>query len=806
MKRIYLIIWIVISITIVSTGTAAVDPPTPPSSAPQAAKDLDKVPLQNLQNTTQFQDMEGDVPDAAVTVGGILLEKGTRKVLSGITIYIRAGSGKKILATLTTDKKGEFQCRLDPGDYTLIIAAVGYDKFEEEIHVTVDKENYLKLRLVPLTISPYEIIVRERKESSEVSNQQLNTEEFNQIPGTSRDVLSSIKNLPGVASVSVFNGYGNGIVIRGSAQEDSLFLVNNHAMGNYSITTGFYHFGGIESIIEPELIESVDYIAGGFSAEYGDALGGVVSLNVKDPRTDRLGGYANLSVLSTSFMLEGPINDKDSFAVSLKRGFLGWYIETVEDFNDDDDNNIDYVEYPTYYDGSIIYRHAFSKDHDLKITTVAKSDSMDIKGDVDFVSERSSGHNYYKERFISMIGEWDYRTDKFRSTFSPVISYSYADAHISDRAYHKQFFDTYALNEKLEYQLSDAQRLIGGIGLKMIAAKIDSYSFALQKEGELPNPEYDREMRLEKDFFFYYPSLFLMDQIRLGRFTLTPGLNTIYDTHNEQALADPRFSLKYQLTEDTALKGATGLYSKMPLYDESVAPWGTKGLKPEKSIHGILGVEHQFNENITLDVQTYYKSFYDMVVRIDDLDPSRYDNVGSGHAYGAEILLRHQMTDHFFGWLSYAYSVARRKDGPGEDERYFDSDIPHNLTAVVSYKPNRYWSFGLKYTYASGLPYNDVDLDTLETLYDADTDTYYPLYYGPINNGRLKDRQQLDLRIDKYWIFNNFILSTYLDVRNVLQNKNIIGKAYNKDYSQREDALSIDSYIPLVFLGLKLDF
>lgn len=795
-------IHLMLLITLVMVGIAAAD----------IRQDLsDDAPPAFIGDTGKLYSQREDAvqaqkDDTRRTVKGILLEKGTRKALPDTTLYIRKASKKQILETLATDKTGEFQCRLEPGKYTMIIAAVGYDKFEEDFEIKEGVDNHLALRLVPLTISPYQIIVREQKQNSEVSNQQISVEEINQIPGTNRDVLASIKNLPGVASVSVFNGYGNGIVIRGSAQEDSLFLANDHSIGDYSITSGFYHFGGIESIIEPELIESIDYLAGGFSAEYGNALGGVVSLNVKDPRTDRFGGFANLGFLSTSFMLEGPISDKDSFAVSLKKGFLGTYIQVVEDLDDDSDNNLNFVQYPDYYDGSAIYRHAFSKNNDFKFTTVAKSDAMEVKGDVDFVSERSSDKNIYKDRFITMIGEWDYRTDEFRSLFSPMITYSYSNAYLGDRAYHKQFFDTYDFSEKAEYQLNAAHRLKGGVGLKLINAKIDSYSFAIQKEGEIPNPNYDEEMRLQKNFFFYYPSLFLMDQIQLGRFTLTPGLNTIYDSHNDHVLVDPRFSLKYQLTKETSLKGATGLYSKMPLYDESVAPWGTKGLQPEKSIHGIVGVEHQFGENITLDLQTYYKSFYDMVVRIDEMDSSRYGNDGSGYAYGAEILLRHQMTDHFFGWISYAYSVARRKDGPDEEERYFDSDIPHNLTTVVSYKPNRYWSFGLRYVYASGLPYIDTDLNELETLYDADSDTYYPLYDGPINNGRLKARQQLDFRIDKYWIFNNFILSTYLDVRNVLQYKNVIGKAYNKDYSQSEDAYSIDSYVPLVFLGLKFDF
>jgi outer membrane receptor protein involved in Fe transport len=758
-------------------------------------KSLDKqskIPVEKKKKTQTFP------------VKGLLLEKGTRRALTGITLYIRKIGSRKIVETLTTDVDGRFQCRLTSGKYTIIIAAVGYDKLEEDIKVGANSDKYLILRIVSVTTDPYQIIVRSQKKSAEVSKQQLNTEEAIQIPGASRDALSSIKSLPGISSSSVFNGYGNGIVIRGSSQEDSSFLVNNHAIGNFSKTGGLYHFGGFESIIEPELIESIDYIAGGFSAEYGNALGGVIDLNVKDPRTDRFGGFANLSMLSTSLMLEGPIGEKDSIAVSFKRGFLDQYIKWAESFNEEDDSGSEFIEYPNYYDGTAIYRHLFSKDNDFKLTAVGKSDSVEAEDDTDYVSERSSNRALLEDKYISLMGEWDFKNDGFRSILSHMITYSYSNEFYGDRAYHRQSFDTYELKQKIEYGLNQTHQLKAGVSLRINQAKVDSYSSTTPKEGEVYDKDYDIEIRLKKDFTFYYPSLFLMNQFEIGRFSLTPGIHGLYDSHNEHALVDPRFSLIYRLTEDTSLKGATGLYSQIPQYDECVEPWGTEGLKPEKSIHGILGVNHRLNENITLDIQTYYKSFYDLAVRIDDADPTRFGNDGSGYAYGTEILLRHQMTDHFFGWVSYTYSVAIRKDGPDKDERYFDSDMPHNFIAVASYKPNRYWSFGLKYQYASGLPYTDL-LHT-ETVYDVDKDTYYPFYNGPINEDRLDAHQQLDFRIDKYWIFNNFILSTYLDVRNVLQTKNIFTKVYNKDYTQSEEFLNISSQIPMIFLGLKFDF
>jgi hypothetical protein len=744
---------------------------------------------------------EGENPAGAaslIEVDGRVFEKGSRKPLAQISVYVKEDQSAQIRATLTTDEYGRFEARLPAGAYHLIIAAMGYDKLEKKIEIEGSPLEDLKLWLIPKVVNPYQIVVRQKKPSVEVSSQHLSGQEADQTAGSSRDVLTTIKNMPGVSSVTAFNGYGNGLIIRGSEQEESIVAIGDHSIPAY------YHFGGFESILEPELVASIDYIAGGFSAEYGDALGGVVALNVRQPRSDRMGGYVNLSWMSASFLLEGPLGEKDSLAFGMKRGFLDYYVRQVEKVDEDNEDRIDYVEYPAYYDATALYSHAIASDNRIKLIGIGSSDRLELIQDDDTVSERYSDRTTYSNQFATLIGEWERQEGGLKSVLSPMATHYRLKVDQGERAYFKQRVNRFALSEKLIYHPNPTHRWSGGLRLTLDNADLDANYFAPPKEGEISYDYYDQELRTDRQITLFYPAVFIMDQIQHGAWTLTPGLNASYDTYNEHELVDPRLSLKYRLTSTTALKGATGLYSRRPGLDESVAPWGTRGLKPERSIHGVLGVEQRLSDNLFLDIQGYYKHLDDLVVRIDDSDPSRYANKGSGRVYGAEILLRHQMTDNFFGWFSYTYSVARRKDGPGEAERYFDNDITHNLKTVLNYKPSRYWSFGLRYEYASGRPYTDL-LD-VETVYDVDSDTYRPVYDGSINNKRLRPHHQLDLRIDKYWLFNHFILSTYIDVRNVFQSKNEIGIDYNIDYTDNEKVYSVSSTVPLIFLGLKVDF
>jgi outer membrane receptor for Fe3+-dicitrate len=364
--------------------------------------------------------------------------------------------------------------------------------------------------------------------------------------------------------------------------------------------------------------------------------------------------------------------------------------------------------------------------------------------------------------------------------------------------------DSFALNEKAEYRLNDNHKFKGGLRMDYVKVGLDSDSMVLEKEGEISYDHTDLELKINKDFSFFYPTFYMMDQITLGSFTVTPGVHYFKDTYNHHDLIDPRLSVRYNLNKETTLKTAWGIYSQMPQYDEFIEPWGTKGLEPERAVHTVAGIEHYFTDSLYLDIQAYRKTFSNLVVRESADNPTSYSNSGKGKSYGAEIMLRQNMTDRFFGWVSYSYAVAKRTDGNGKPERYFDMDTPHNLVGVLNYKPNRNWSFGVRYQYVSGTPY--TDLMNVDTRYDVDNDTYVPLYTGTVNTDRLKSHQQVDFRIDRYWLFDDYVLSTYLDFRNVFQNKYVTSKAYNEDYTASEDVVSVDSEIPLIFVGMKIDF
>jgi hypothetical protein len=178
--------------------------------------------------------------------------------------------------------------------------------------------------------------------------------------------------------------------------------------------------------------------------------------------------------------------------------------------------------------------------------------------------------------------------------------------------------------------------------------------------------------------------------------------------------------------------------------------------------------------------------------------PLLYNNRGTGHVYGAEVLIRHDLNANLTGWIAYTLSRANRIDSDSDDERLFDYDQTHILTVVASYVLPRNWLVSGRFRLVSGNPNTPV----VRSVYDVDSDFYQPVF-GGVNSDRDAPFHQLDLRIDKRWIYQNWIFGAYLDIQNVYNKANAEGVSYNFDYSESKN----ETGLPLLTIfGLKAEF
>jgi outer membrane receptor protein involved in Fe transport len=237
---------------------------------------------------------------------------------------------------------------------------------------------------------------------------------------------------------------------------------------------------------------------------------------------------------------------------------------------------------------------------------------------------------------------------------------------------------------------------------------------------------------------------------------------------------NPRLTARVRLARATWLKAGVGVFSQDPQPPDYNPAFGNPNLRPESALHTALTVEQGIMPGMMLELTGFYKYLYDLgapsgnyVRRDGQMVAERIASDGIGRIYGGEALLRQSISKWFFGWVSYTIMRSERKDCASCGWRLFDFDQTHVLViALHAYLP-RGWEAGLRFRYISGVPYTPA----YGGWYDADSDVYSPAR-GPVNTARLDAYHSLDLRIDKTFNFQRWVLTVYLDVLNVYNHQN----------------------------------
>jgi outer membrane receptor protein involved in Fe transport len=275
----------------------------------------------------------------------------------------------------------------------------------------------------------------------------------------------------------------------------------------------------------------------------------------------------------------------------------------------------------------------------------------------------------------------------------------------------------------------------------------------------------------------------------------------------EQTLVQPRLTSRLELASSFTVKGGAGLYSQQPSIDELVAPFGNPDLLAERASHFSFGLELRALPHLNIDLTGFYKRLSQLVSRTEAVAPDpaggparrlQFDNGGLGRVYGAELTVRHEPFAGFSGWLAYTLSRSLRTDGGQTEERLFDFDQTHILTAVASYAFGRNWQLGGRFRLVSGNPRTPV----IGASFNNGTDAYDPVY-GAVNSERHGPFHQLDLRLDKRWVYQHWMLNLYLEVQNVYDRKNPEGVSYSFDFRESKAQAGLPI---LPILGLKAEF
>lgn len=672
-----------------------------------------------------------------------------------------------------TDADGRYELRgVAEGKVRLIIVAAGYIRSDRVVELKPDKQLEIDAWPRRESSNPYRTVVTvERESMPEVVEHSLGLDEVKKIPGTQGDALKAILSFPGVARAPFNSGL---LAIRGSAPEDSAVFLGYHEIPL------LYHFGGLRSVFASEILAQIDYIPGNFDSRYGDAIGGIINVQPRAGRRDGYHGHVDVNAFDAGFLAEGRLG-KGSFALAGRRSYIDFLLSNALP----EDAGINFTVAPRYWDYQMLFDYpvsggelsvrAFGSSDRLELVFTGPNDDPEATQDARNKVETGQYFSRLDLVYRKRLGPWELLvTPAFRAGFTELDFGGFVTLNVR----------TKDLSARSELSRQISKRIRWRIGTEVNASIFDIDVTAPPLTSSFGASEtLGREVKGVnfRGAAYSTVTLQLADTV-----TLFPGVRMEWFAINNRAAVDPRLRAAWRLTKTTALKGAVGLYTQGVQQGVQIdETFGNPRLGTQTSMHSSLALAQDLPWDSYVELTGYYKELWrlisassELVVREDgELGTENYANTGTGRIYGMEVLLRKNLSDNLFGWVSYTLSRSTRVDAPGQARKLFDFDQTHILTIIASYRFPRGWQFGARFRLVSGNPYTAVR----DGVFDAQFGGYLPID-GPINGDRLPAFHQLDLRLDKTWVLPVLQMTAYIDVQNVYNRQNVEFINYAYDY------------------------
>jgi TonB family protein len=659
-----------------------------------------------------------------------------------------------------------------------------------------------------------EIVVRPSQLLKQVASTEVRVEEAKKVPGISGDVVRVVEALPGVARATV--GSGN-LVIWGASPTESKVFVDGVPVPR------LYHEGGWRTVVQPELVQSIEFVPGGQGAGWGRMTGGVIAVNTDVPATRTVQGSVTADVLDASGMVSVDLTGGWRAAGSVRASYYDQWAARILAESDRA-----FAPFAQYRDGQLRLRYTIANREFVELAgmigfdsfsrgvpnadpALASLDSRSLgfqRGWIRYVRE---GDNGEAVRIVAFAGADQSRRNErlgvvdgllendivlgglrasYRTRLAPWLSAETGlDAEIRNNS----------LNQRGSLGLPSREldiRLFGQPAPDAVAA--DTWTVA-----ELNIAPYGQlEFRPLGDKLSIIPGLRIDPNLRNISARLPPNPNTPSQGRFEQnASFEPRLAIRYQPLPWLGVRAAGGLYHQQPQASDLSAVFGSPNLPVSKSWHAVAGLDLTIAQFVTVELTGFYRTTADIAVRARTDAPSAALALwpsGEGRSYGGQVLFRQKAWKGFTWWLAYTLTWAERRYTDLDEWFPYDLDQRHALSALISYELPEGWSVGGRVRLASGYPRTVA----VGAYYDTLRDRSQPVY-GPQNGDRLPLFIQGDVRIAKEFRWGRHTLSAYLEVLNVWNQRNAEEFVYAPDYSRRA---TITSLPILPVLGVQWTF
>jgi hypothetical protein len=752
----------------------------------------------------------------AGTIKGIVQDEQGEPLTGAHILNLNTGKGT------VSDLNGHFQLTLAGSDTILLeVSYIGYRK--DSIAILPGKEqNEISVHLKLFTENIHEVVISSIYDKAEAL-QQINIKSFGHIPLPS----GNIEALLTIMGASNRNEMSAQYSVRGGNFDENLIYINGIEVYRPLLVKAGQQEG--MSIVNAEMVSSVQFAAGGFDARYGDKMSSVLDIRYKRP--EEYSGSLSASLLGASAHFEGSLlkhkithitgiryksnqyllnnlqvkGDYDphfldmqtfitcDFSPRLEVSFLGnMAVNTYHVVPQSRETKFGTYQQPMNF---TVYYEGQEKD---RFSTLLGAISLDYRP-TDKLSLKLTGSAFEASESITYDIWGTYRIDLLDNTSGSstagdsILNIGYGSSLKHARNY--LYADIVDISHKGTYQWNNHQ-FSWGIGLQSQKFNDKIREWELIDSAGYSIPYADHELLLQNVIIsrnkiqVYKLSGYINDIKRFhtgnAEIMVNAGTRFIWMNSNEQFVTSPRLSV--YLFPDWKRKfsfhSAIGWYHQPPFYKEMRDPEGNlyTHIKAQCSIHFLLGTSYDFSmwtRPFRFNAEAYYK-------KLDHLIPYVVDDVkiqylpqysAKGYAAGIEFKINGEFVKDAESWASLAFLQTfenRENDAYGSYPRATNQLVSFGLYFQDYFPDNPSIRVHLHMYYGSRLPYNSTEYNNPQKYY------YLPSYrridigiskslmtnqYGEKKPGRIVHDFWISAEVFNLFGFNN--MASYQWIRTV---------------------------------------
>lgn len=735
-----------------------------------------------------------------------------------------------------TDGNGFFNLSLPEGKYTLQIRHISFKADSLQIEV---KNQALKLSIeLELATDLLEDVelVDERDRFSGTA--QIDPNEVEMLPSTNESVEALLKTYPGVSSS---NELSTQYSVRGGNFDENLVYVNGIEINRPFLIRAGQQEG--LSFINPDMVSSIRFSAGGFEARYGDKMSSVLDVSYLQPKKDfrtlrlsLLGGSATIGGISK--------NKRVSYLMGFRHQRNANLLSSLDTDAEYNTTFNDFQSLFTFYlrddwDINVMLNYASNQYHvvpqnrQTDFGTVTSALRLSIFFDGQEVDEYQT--------FMSAI------SSNFRPNKNLTLSWI-ASAYANNE---QEYFDVQG-----QYRLGDLETNLGsesfgevvfnrGIGTHINHARnrLNSRFYVFQHKG-LYTPSWDKslrygikyqideivdhlwEWRMVDSAFYSTPTSsadqpFELHELIRGdanlhssrtmayvdftedfnwkgkSFYYNIGLRAHHWSLNGQTTISPRASLAYKPNweADVVFRLASGFYHQMPIYRELRAFDGSlnKEIQAQQSIHAVVGMDYQFeawDRPFKFVGEAYYKDLSSLIpYQIDNVRIRYYaNNNASGYATGLDLKVNGEFVKGIQSWASLSVMTIQEDI---EGDFYYDTDSNYVEAGYIPRPADQRVNFSIYFQ--DYLPNNPTVRVNLNLVFgtglpfgapqsERREQTFRLPPYRRVDIGFSKVLKEENQDVERFKILNRFSQAWFsVEVFNLLQIRNTVSYLWVED-------------------------